>query len=183
MAVLSLGIFSKQNDFRWRYCEQASQYVGKLVLAQFIIVALVAYGLHLLWIFMHMSATVRWFWGLVWARQGETRLQVGNSTSFIENVDFKVWPLERLDRAGRAARWETRGRYVTLLHCYTAVTLLLHLCYTGTLLHGPGLWTTAAADWNLGVESGGAGARTSVSLYNTLDVRAWIPGKWWNNTK
>ena len=64
---------------------------------------------------------------------------------------------------GRTVRDTRSLRYtVTLLHCYTAVTLLLHRCYTGTLLHGPGLWTTAVADWNLGVESGGAGARTSV---------------------
>ena len=117
----------------------------------------------LVWQFCSFNFKFSWFWGLVWARRGETRIQVGNSTLFIENVElirfWKVWPLERLDRAGRAARRETRGRYVTLLHCCHAALTLAH-CYTG-----PGLWTTAGADWNLGVESAGAGAGPQ---YNTL---------------
>ena len=102
-----------------------------------------------------------WFWGLVWARRGETRIQVGNSTLFIENVElirfWKVWPLERLDRAGRAARWETRGRYVTLLHCCHAA-LTLARCYTSVTLHwhtvtrdpasGPRPGLTEISEWN-----------------------------------
>ena len=64
---------------------------------------------------------------------------------------------------GRTARDTRSLRYtVTLSRCsYTGT--LLHFCYTA-LAHcytGPGLWTTAGADWNLGVESAGAGARAS----------------------
>ena len=70
---------------------------------------------------------------------------------------------------GRTARDTRSLRYtVTLSRCsYTGT--LLHFCYTA-LAHcytGPGLWTTAGADWNLGVESGGAWAGPQ---YNTLQL-------------
>ena len=115
----------------------------------------------LVWQFCSFNFKFSWFWGLVWARRGETRIQVGNSTLFIENVKlirfWKVWPLERLDRAGRAARRETRGRYVTLLHCCHAA-LTLARCYTSVTLHwhtvtrdpasGPRPGLTEISEWN-----------------------------------
>ena len=128
----------------------------------------------LVWQFCSFNFKFSWFWGLVWARRGETRIQVGNSTLFIENVELIRFLKSMTSREagqggeGRTARDTRSLRYtVTLLSRCSYTGTLLHFCYTA-LAH---CYTSVTPHWHTVTRDPAFGPRpglTEISEWNQL---------------